>query len=145
MITVPGKYAEEGPLKIIFEIRTRLNVENNHRKLIAFVLDTMAASAVSTRQPTPSGLSRCICRCRRASGHNRAPRKQAPDPGRCAPASRRWRFGGSRSSRFSLIVLKTPQMTANINSVKGQMIDAGRLYSDAPFHPISANPKRALR
>jgi hypothetical protein len=36
-------------------------------------------------------------------------------------------------------------MTANINSVKGQMIDAGRLYSDAPFHPISANPKRALR
>jgi hypothetical protein len=43
--------------------------------------------------------------------------------------------------------LETSRMTANINSVKAQMIGAGQsqfrdwIKSDAPFQAITANPK----
>jgi hypothetical protein len=136
-------YAEEYPRKITSATSTRLNVENNRWKLIAFVLGIVVASVVGHGRYTVrvAGVSADV------GGHLVTTEPVANKPQ--IPQTLRTSFKEMAVRWFTIEPilidrLETARMTRNINSVKAQMIDAGWLYSDAPFHPVSAKPKRAL-
>src|ERR1700710_2346837 len=50
----PGMYADDDPQKIIFDNKTRLQVENNHWKLFCAALIVITGLSIATRQPAPS-------------------------------------------------------------------------------------------
>jgi type IV secretion system protein VirB5 len=146
--TAPGMYAEEDPSTVIFETSTKLKVEKNRWVLMAFALAAIAAGAVWTRQPPPS-VTRVVGVSADVSGHPVVTELVAYKPDSQA----------TRTSMKDMVVrwftiepvltdsLQTSRMSANINSVKAQMIGAaadqfkGWLHEDAPFQQITANPK----
>ena len=144
----PGMYAEEDPAQVIFETSTRIKVESNRWMLIAFVCAVIAAGAVWTRQPPPS-VTKVVGVSADVSGHPVVTELVAYKPHSQA----------IRTSMNDMAVrwftiepvltdsLQTSRMSANINSVKAQMIGAAAdqfkswLRDDAPFQAITANPK----
>ncbi|WP_244808863.1 type IV secretion system protein [Caballeronia zhejiangensis] len=146
--TAPGSYAEEDPSQVIFETSTRLTLEANRWMLIAFGLAFIAAGAVWTRQPPPS-VTRVVGVSADTGGHPIVTELVAYKPDSQAVrttvkdmAVRWFTIEPVLSDR-----LETSRMTANINSVKAQMIGAATgqfrdwLRADAPFQAITANPK----
>ncbi len=141
-------YAEEDPSTVIFETSTRLKVESNRWILMSFVLAAIAGGAVWTRQPPPS-VTRVVGVSADVSGHPVVTELVAYKPDSQA----------TRTSMKDMAIrwftiepvltdsLQTSRMSANINSVKAQMIGAaadqfkGWLHDDAPFQQITANPK----
>jgi type IV secretory pathway TrbF-like protein len=148
LATAPGMYADEDPSKIIFETSTRLNIETNHWKLIAFVLGIVAAGAVWTRQPPPS-VTRVVGVSADVGGHPITTELVAYKPDSQALRTSFMEMTGRWFTIEPILTdrLETARMTKNINSVKAQMIGAGVnqfadwLRSDVPFQAISANPK----
>jgi type IV secretion system protein TrbF len=146
--TAPGMYAEEDPSKVIFETSTRLKLEANRWMLISFGLAFVAAGAVWTRQPPPS-VTRVVGVSSDVGGHPIVTELVAYKPDQQTirttvkdMAVRWFTIEPVLSDR-----LETSRMTANINSVKAQMIGAATgqfrdwLKNDAPFQAITANPK----
>ena len=146
--TAPGMYAEEDPSKVIFETSTRLKLEANRWMLISFGLAFVAAGAVWTRQPPPS-VTRVVGVSADVGGHPIVTELVAYKPDSQAVrttvkdmAVRWFTIEPVLSDR-----LETSRMTANINSVKAQMIGAATgqfrdwLKDDAPFQAITANPE----
>jgi type IV secretion system protein TrbF len=146
--TAPGMYAEEDPSKVIFETSTRLKLEANRWMLIAFGLAFVAAGAVWTRQPPPS-VTRVVGVSADVGGHPIVTELLAYKPDSQAirttvkdMAVRWFTIEPVLTDR-----LETSRMTANINSVKAQMIGAATgqfrdwLKLDAPFQAITTNPK----
>ena len=123
--TAPGMYAEEDPSNVIFETSTRLKVETNRWMLIAFGLAVIAAGAIWTRQPPPS-VTRVVGVSADVSGHPVVTELVSYKPDSQA----------TRTSMKDMVVrwftiepvltdsLQTSRMSANINSVKAQMIGA---------------------
>ncbi|BDC45297.1 type IV secretion system protein [Paraburkholderia terrae] len=146
--TAPGMYAEEDPAQVIFETSTKLKVENNRWVLMAFACAAIAAGAVWTRQPPPS-VTKVVGVSADVSGHPVVTELVAYKPDSQA----------IRTSMNDMAVrwftiepvltdsLQTSRMSANINSVKAQMIGVATdqfkswLRDDAPFQAITANPK----
>jgi type IV secretory pathway TrbF-like protein len=133
---------------VIFETSTRLTLEANRWMLISFGLAFIAAGAVWTRQPPPS-VTRVVGVSADTSGHPIVTELVAYKPDSQAVrttvkdmAVRWFTIEPVLSDR-----LETSRMTANINSVKAQMIGAATgqfrdwLKADAPFQAITANPK----
>lgn len=149
LATAPGMYAEEeDPSKVIFEASTKLKLEANRWMLMAFVLGAVATGAVWTRQPPPS-VTRVVGVAADTSGHpvvtelvSYKPDAQVIRTSMKEMAVRWFTIEPVLTER-----LETSRMTANINSVKAQMIGAGQsqfrdwIKSDAPFQAITANPK----
>lgn len=146
--TAPGMYAEEDPSAVIFETSTRLKLEANRWMLIAFGLAFVTAGAVWTRQPPPS-VTRVVGVSADVGGHPIVTELVAYKPDSQAirttvkdMAVRWFTIEPVLTDR-----LETSRMTANINSVKAQMIGAATgqfrdwLKLDAPFQAITANPK----
>jgi type IV secretion system protein VirB5 len=146
--TAPGMYAEEDPSTVIFETSTKLKIEKNRWVLMSFVMGSIAAGAVWTRQPPPS-VTRVVGVSADVSGHPVVTELVSYKPDSQA----------TRTSMKDMVVrwftiepvltdsLQTSRMSANINSVKAQMIGAAAdqfkswLRDDAPFQQITANPK----
>jgi hypothetical protein len=61
-------YAEEDPSTVIFETTTKLKVEKNRWVLMSFVMGSIAAGAVWTRQP-PLSVTRVVGVSADVSGH----------------------------------------------------------------------------
>lgn len=148
LATAPGMYAEGDPSKIIFETSTRLKIEANHWKLIAFVVSIIAAGAVWTRQPPPS-VTRVVGISADIGGHPITTELVAykPDSQALRTSFKEMAVRWFTIEPILTDRLETARMTKNINSVKAQMIGAGVnqfaewLRADAPFQAISANPK----
>jgi len=147
--TAPGSYAEEDPSRVIFETSTKLKLEADRWMLISFGLAVIAVGAVWTRQPPPS-VTRVVGVSADTGGHPIVTELVAYKPESQAVRT----TVKDMAVRWFTIEpvlwdrLETSRMTANINSVKAQMIGAAAgqfrdwLKADTPFQQITANPKR---
>jgi type IV secretion system protein VirB5 len=141
-------YAEEDPSKVIFETVTRLKVETNRWMLMAFGLAAIASGAVWTRQPPPS-VTRVVGVSADVSGHPVLTELVAykPDAQAIRASMKDMTVRWFTIEPVLTDSLQTSRMSANINSVKAQMIGVATdqfgswVLTDAPFQAITANPK----
>ena len=146
--TLPGGYAGQDPEKVIFDKGTALRVEANHWKTFCFILVTVTAGAIWTRQPPPS-VVKAFGVSADAGGRPVVRQLVSYKP---EDQEIRASLHDTVVSWFTIepVLSKTlldSRMAMNINAVKAEMTDNGRnqfgawIASDAPFQAITANPR----
>jgi type IV secretion system protein TrbF len=144
----PGMYAEDDPQKIIFDNKTRLQVEKNHWKLFCAALIVITGLSIATRQPPPS-VVRAYGVSADAKGDPVIRRLTSYDPDAQAL---RHSLAETTEHWFTIEPLlvsdiKKSRMAANIHAVKGQMEGQSMgqfdkwFADDAPYQAVLSNPK----
>jgi type IV secretion system protein TrbF len=144
----PGMYAEDDPQKIIFDNKTRLQVEKNHWKLFCLALTVIAFFAIATRQPPPSVV--------RAYGVS-SDAKGAPVVSQLTayePDTQALRHSLTETTEHWFTIepllekdIQKSRMAKGVHAVKQQMEGQARAQfdkwfaDDAPYQAVLTNPK----
>lgn len=146
--SLPGMYAGDDPAQAIFEQSTRLHVEKNHWKALAFVLGVISVGAIWTRQPAPS-VVKAYGVSADAGGHAvvRTLTAYKPDDQAIRTTLKEAVEHWFTIEPVFTNTLEESRLVRNINAVKAQMVGNARnqfndwLKTDAPFQAITANPR----
>jgi type IV secretion system protein TrbF len=144
----PGMYAEDDPAKIIFDNKTRLQVEKNHWKLFCAALAAIAFVAIATRQPPPS-----VVRAY-GVGADSGGKPVVHELATYRPESQALRYSLRETTERWFTIeplldtdIQKSRMAVNIRSVKKQMEGQARsqfdnwFTKDAPYQAVLTNPK----
>lgn len=144
----PGMYSEADPEKIIFDTKTRLQVEKNHWKLLCAALVLISLISLATRQPPPSVV--------RAYGvaADSAGRPIVHELTTYTPDAQALRYSLRETTERWFTIeplletdIQKSRMAANIRAVKKQMEGQARsqfdtwFSNDAPYQAVLTNPK----